>query len=142
MRSSVTTRVVGCPMTSAGLMPMCTFLPLNFLFTSSFVFSEIGIRPSMKSFVILGMSSITAPIVTPRNRIFLMSSCATAPMIMPTITPSTSGSPSTPNFFLSPSASMSSFENPGILSSSQLMPTANGAKLWQKGCGMEMPERS
>ena len=96
----------------------------------------------MKREVIRGISSITAPIVTPRNNIFLISSWAAHPISIPTMTPSTSGSPSTPNFFLSPSASISSFENPGIRFSNLSNTMANGMKLWQNGCGMDIPSRS
>ena len=52
------------------------------------------------------------------------------------MTPSTSGSPMTPNFFFMPSASMFSFSKPGIMSSALPMTRAKGTKLWQKGCGM------
>ena len=87
----------------------------------------------MKSEVIRGMSSITAPMVTPRKSIFLMSSCAAHPMSIPTITPRTRGSPSTPNFFFSPSASISSFEKPGMRLSNLSNTMAKGMKLWQNG---------
>ena len=89
-----------------------------------------------------GMSSITAPIVIPRKRTFLMSSWAAQPISIPTITPNTSGSPITPNFFFMPSASISSLEKPGILSNALLISMANGVKLWQKGWGMEIPSKS
>ena len=129
IRMTEQTSVVGCPMTSAGDMPICTFIPPNRFLATSCVFSAMGFRPSMNRLVIRGMSSITPPIVTPRNNTFLMSSWAAHPISTPTITPNTNGSPNTPNFFFSPSASISSFENPGILSSSQLMVTANTVKL-------------
>ena len=67
---------------------------------------------------------------------------AAQPIRAPTITPSTSGSPSTPNFFFSPSASISSLEKPGIISKSLLKTIANGIKLWQNGCGIEIPSKS
>ena len=139
MSSSETTSVVGWPMTTAGDMPMYTFLPLNLRFTTSCVFSATGFRPSINKEVMRGMSSITAPIVTPRKRIFLMSSWASAPISAPTITPNTSGSPSMPNFFFKPSASIFSFSKPGIMSRALPISRAKGTKLWQKGCGMEMP---
>ena len=53
-----------------------------------------------------------------------------------------SGSPMTPNFFFIPSASMFSFSKPGIMSRALPMTSAKGTKLWQKGCGMEMPFHS
>ncbi|EJX08430.1 hypothetical protein EVA_03465 [gut metagenome] len=43
--------------------------PLNFLAISSRVASEIGLKPSMKSAVIRGISSITAPILMPNPNI-------------------------------------------------------------------------
>jgi galactitol PTS system EIIC component len=64
------------------------------------------------------------------------------PIKAPTITPNTNGSPNTPNFFFKPSASMSSLEKPGIRSKSLLKHIAKGVKLWQKGCGIEIPSRS
>ena len=146
--NSDTTSVVGWPITSAGDIPIYIFPILNLefrnweFFTTSCVFSEIGIKPSMNSLVIRGISSITAPIVTPKNRIFLMSNCAKAPIRAPTITPNTSGSPSMPNFFFSPSASISSFENPGIMSSPLFTNIAIGVKLCTKGWGIEMPSMS
>ena len=94
-----------------------------------FVCSAIGFKPSMNSDVIRGISSITAPIVTPKNSTFLMSSWARTPIRAPTITPRMSGSPMTPNFFFMPSASMFSLSKPGILSSALPMIRAKGTKL-------------
>ena len=67
IRKRETTSVVGWPITRAGLMPMYTFLPWNLRFTNSFVLSEIGIKPSIKSLVMRGISSITAPMMMPRD---------------------------------------------------------------------------
>ena len=141
IRSSDTTRVVGWPMTRAGLMPM--LMPaefLNFRLTRSLVASAIGLSPSIKSDVMRGMSSITAPILMPRPRMYGMRSTTSPqlrqlrqPMRMPTSTPSRSGSPSTPNFFFMPSASMSSLLKPGMRSMHQFRPSAKGTKPWQKG---------
>ena len=44
----------------------------------------MGFSPSMKREVMRGISSITAPMVMPRKRIFLMSSCAAHPISIPT----------------------------------------------------------
>ena len=148
MRMIETTRVVGWPMTSAGLMPMEISRPLNRLATSSRVASEMGLSPSMKRPVMRGISSITAPILMPRPRMpgipstkpFQLSQ-ARMPMPQPTMTPMKRGSPSTPKRFFMPSASMLSLSIPGILSRHQLMPSAKGTKPWTKGWGMEMPSR-
>ena len=103
----------------------------------------------MKSEVMRGMSSITAPTVTPSFRIDGIESTTPfheshrkAPMPQPITRPRKSGSPRSPNFLFIPSASMSSFEKPGMRSSSQPIATANGVKLWQNGWGMEMPSMS
>ena len=111
--------------------------------------SQIGFSPSMKSPVMRGISSITAPTVTPSFRIEGIESTTapqeshlSAPMPQPITRPRKSGSPRIPNFFFIPSASMSSLEKPGIRSRIQQTATANGVKLWQNGCGMEMPSMS
>ena len=139
MSNSETTSVVGWPITTAGDIPIYIFLPLNFCLTTSWVFSAMGFRPSMKRLVMRGMSSMTAPIVTPKNSTFLMSSWASTPIRAPTMTPRMSGSPMTPNFFFMPSASIFSLLKPGIMSSALPIIRAKGTKLWQKGWGMLMP---
>ena len=117
--------------------------------TKLLVCSQMGLSPSMKSAVMRGMSSITAPTVTPSFSICGIESTTAfheshlkAPMPQPITRPRKSGSPRSPNFLFIPSASMSSFEMPGILSRTQQITTANGVKLWQNGCGMEMPSMS
>lgn len=62
-----------------------------------------------------------------------------APIPQPTRIPRNRGSPSKPNFFFMPSASMFNLSKPGILSNALLMTTANGTKPAQKGWGMEIP---
>ena len=115
----------------------------------SCTFWLIGFSPSMKSAVMRGMSSITAPTVTPSFRMDGMESTtadqpshSNTPMQHPMITPRKSGSPRSPNRFFSPSASMSSREKPGMRSSSHPIATANGVKLWQNGWGIEIPSIS
>ena len=103
----------------------------------------------MKRDVMRGMSSITAPTVTPSLRMDGIESTTpfqeshlSAPIPHPMTSPRKSGSPRSPNFFFIPSASMSSLEKPGMRSRSQPIATANGVKLWQNGCGIEMPSMS
>ena len=147
IKSRDTTRVVGCPITSAGLIPMLKpVLFLYFLAISSRVASEIGFKPSMKRLVIRGINSITAPILIPSPRIPGILSKTSfqlaqpkAPIPQPITIPKNSGSPIRPNFFFIPSESIFSLSNPGILSKSLLITIANGTKLWQKGCGIEIP---
>ena len=145
-----TTSVVGWPMTSAGLIPIESPLSPEKRFSTKLrVCSQIGFKPSMKRAVMRGISSITAPTVTPSFKMDGIESTTAfheshfkAPIPQPMRSPKKSGSPRSPNLFFIPSASMSSFEKPGILSRTQLIATANGVKLWQNGCGMEMPSIS
>ncbi|EJX08429.1 hypothetical protein EVA_03464 [gut metagenome] len=51
----------------------------------------------------------------------------------PTKIPRNRGSPSKPNFFFIPSASIFNLSKPGIMSNNLLMPTAKGKKPAQKG---------
>ena len=141
IRRRDTTRVVGCPITRAGLIPMLRpFVPLNFLLMSSRVASEIGFSPSMKRDVMRGMSSITAPILIPAPRMYGILSTTSfqlsherAPMMIPTRIPRKRGSPRRPNFFFIPSASISSLSIPGILSRPLLMTSAKGTSPAQNG---------
>ena len=150
MSSSDTTRVVGSPITSAGDIPMLRpSAPLNLRAMRLRVASEMGFRPSMKSTVTRGISSITAPILMPSVRIWGMLSTiwphdvhVRQPMPMPTTTPRKRGSPITPNFFFMPSASISILLRPGIMSRPLLMIQAKGANPAQNGCGMDMPSIS
>ena len=64
-------------------MPIWMVLPLNFLPTTSLVFSEMGIRPSTNNLVMRGMSSITAPMVTPRNRMSLRMRITASVVLVP-----------------------------------------------------------
>ena len=121
IRRSETTSVVGCPITSAGDIPIYNSLSApNFFAISSLVASEIGLRPSINRLVIRGISSITAPIFIPSPRVagmlFIISSVslqARQPIIIPMITPRKSGSPKSPNFFFIPSESICTLLMPG-----------------------------
>ena len=144
-----TTSVVGWPITSAGLIPMWMVWPVLRFSRIARILSHIGFSPSMKRAVMRGISSITAPTVTPSFSICGMESTTpfheshlSAPMPQPITSPRNSGSPRRPNFLFIPSASMSSFEKPGILSRTQPTATANGVKLWQNGWGIEIPSMS
>ena len=147
IKSRDTTSVVGCPITKAGLIPILSpALFLYFFAISSRVASEIGFRPSIKRLVIRGINSITAPILIPRpNMLGMLSTTSfqlpqpSAPIPQPITIPRNKGSPIKPNFFFNPSESIFSLSNPGILSNSLLITIANGTKLWQKGCGIEIP---
>ena len=137
--SNATVILDGLPITTAASSPMYTSFPGNLLEIKSLAPSDIGVRPSIRSATIFGISTITAPIWIPRDRMSVTVYLPRIPKSTPKIIPKINGSPNIPIFSFSFSPSSFILFIPGILSSTLFRAYIIGAKLTVSPCGSDIP---